>query len=64
MYSGIIVILTLALLTPYFYFIPRAALSSVIVCAVLQMVNYEIIKKLWKSSREYNLSVCFFCFIQ
>lgn len=50
-YTGIIVILTLALLTPYFYFIPRAALSSVIVCAVLQMVNYEIIKKLWKSSR-------------
>ncbi|KAH9628522.1 hypothetical protein HF086_008042, partial [Spodoptera exigua] len=50
-YTGIIVILTLVLLTPYFYFIPRAALSSVIVCAVLQMVNYEIIKKLWRSSR-------------
>nr|XP_021189016.2 sodium-independent sulfate anion transporter [Helicoverpa armigera] len=50
-YTGIIVILTLVLLTPYFYFIPRAALASVIVCAVLQMVDYNIIKKMWKTSR-------------
>ncbi|XP_063533837.1 sodium-independent sulfate anion transporter-like isoform X1 [Cydia strobilella] len=49
--TGIIVILTLALLTPYFFFIPRAALSAVIVCAVLHMVDIDIIKKLWRSSR-------------
>ncbi|XP_063618365.1 sodium-independent sulfate anion transporter-like [Cydia splendana] len=49
--TGIIVLLTLALLTPYFYFIPRAALSAVIVCAVLHMVDIDIIKKLWRSSR-------------
>lgn len=51
--SGIIVLLTLALLTPYFYFIPRAALASVIVCAVLHMVDIAIIKKLWATSSEY-----------
>ncbi|XP_073945401.1 sodium-independent sulfate anion transporter-like [Choristoneura fumiferana] len=50
-YTGIIVLLTLAILTPYFYFIPRAALSAVIVCAVLHMVDIAIVKKLWKSSR-------------
>ncbi|XP_063361922.1 sodium-independent sulfate anion transporter-like isoform X1 [Cydia amplana] len=49
--TGIIVLLTLALLTPYFYFIPRAALSAVIVCAVLHMVDIDIIKKIWKSNR-------------
>ncbi|XP_026317607.1 sodium-independent sulfate anion transporter-like isoform X2 [Hyposmocoma kahamanoa] len=50
-YTGIIVLLTLALLTPYFYFIPRAALASVIICAVLQMVDIAIIKRLWASSK-------------
>ncbi|KAL0841340.1 hypothetical protein ABMA28_015052 [Loxostege sticticalis] len=50
-YTSIIVLLTLALLTPYFYFIPRAALASVIVCAVLHMVDIAIIKKLWATSR-------------
>ncbi|XP_063825015.1 sodium-independent sulfate anion transporter-like isoform X1 [Ostrinia nubilalis] len=50
-YTGIIVLLTLALLTPYFFFIPRAALAAVIVCAVLHMVDLAIIKKLWATSR-------------
>ncbi|KAJ0177281.1 hypothetical protein K1T71_007290 [Dendrolimus kikuchii] len=50
-YTGIIVLLTLALLTPYFYFIPRAALAAVIVCAVLHMVDTAILKKLWATSR-------------
>ncbi|CAH2106303.1 unnamed protein product [Euphydryas editha] len=50
-YTGIIVLLTLGLLTPYFYFIPRAALSAVIVCAVLNMVDIAIIKRLWRTNR-------------
>ncbi|CAH2037358.1 unnamed protein product, partial [Iphiclides podalirius] len=50
-YTGVIVLLTLALLTPYFYFIPRAALAAVIMCAVLHMVDLAIIKKLWATSR-------------
>ncbi|KAL4702129.1 hypothetical protein ACJJTC_016053 [Scirpophaga incertulas] len=50
-YTSILVLLTLALLTPYFYFIPRAALAAVIVCAVLHMVDIAIVKQLWRSSR-------------
>ncbi|CAH0723330.1 unnamed protein product, partial [Brenthis ino] len=50
-YTGIIVLLTLGLLTPYFYFIPRAALAAVIVCAVLHMVDIAILKRLWKTNR-------------
>ncbi|CAH0397843.1 unnamed protein product [Chilo suppressalis] len=50
-YTSLIVLLTLALLTPYFYFIPRAALAAVIICAVLHMVDIAIIKNLWKTSR-------------
>ncbi|GBP59958.1 Sodium-independent sulfate anion transporter [Eumeta japonica] len=50
-YTGIIVLMTLGLLTPYFYYIPRAALAAVIVCAVLHMVDLQIIRTLWRTSR-------------
>ncbi|CAB3224267.1 unnamed protein product [Arctia plantaginis] len=63
LYTGVIVILTLVLLTPYFYFIPRAALASVIVCAVLNMVDIAILKRLWKTSRPDLIPLlgCFVC---
>nr|XP_032523263.1 sodium-independent sulfate anion transporter-like isoform X1 [Danaus plexippus plexippus] len=50
-YTGIIVLLTLGVLTPYFYFIPRSALSAVIVCAVLYMVDISVIGTLWRTNR-------------
>lgn len=50
-YTSILVILALSVLTPYFQYIPRAALSSVIISAVIFMIEYEIIKPLWRCSR-------------
>jgi sodium-independent sulfate anion transporter 11 len=50
-YTGILVILALSVLTPYFRFIPRAALSAVIISAVIFMIEYEVIKPLWRCSR-------------
>ena len=47
------VILSLSLLTPYFYFIPKATLSSVIICAVIFMVEIGMIKPMWKSNSKY-----------
>lgn len=38
-YTGIITILALSLLTPYFYYIPSATLGSVLIIAVVFMVN-------------------------
>ena len=51
--QGVIVILALTLLTPYFYYIPRATLSSVIICAVIFMVEINILQPIWKCSSEY-----------
>lgn len=51
LYTGIMVILALSLLTPYFYFIPKATLSSVIICAVLFMVEIGMVKPMWKSNK-------------
>jgi len=51
--SGILVILALGLLTPYFYYIPKATLSSVIISAVIFMVEINIILPMWKCNSEY-----------
>ncbi|XP_068214134.1 sodium-independent sulfate anion transporter-like isoform X2 [Palaemon carinicauda] len=46
--TGVLVILALAVLTPYFKYIPKATLSAVIICAVIFMVEYEIVIPLWR----------------
>lgn len=51
LYTSILVLLALGLLTPYFYFIPKTSLAAVIMCAVLFMVEYEVVKPMWSSNR-------------
>lgn len=50
-YTGLLVLLALGFLTPYFHYIPRAALSAVIISAVIFMIEYEVIRPLWRCSR-------------
>lgn len=40
LYSSIMTVLALSLLTPYFHFIPKATLASVLVIAVIFMVSF------------------------
>ncbi|XP_045214379.2 sodium-independent sulfate anion transporter-like isoform X2 [Mercenaria mercenaria] len=47
-FTGGVILLSLAFLTPLFKYIPKAALSAVIISAVIQMVDYEILPKFWK----------------
>lgn len=46
------VLLALGFLTPYFAFIPKASLAAVIICAVIFMIEYEVVKPMWRSSRK------------
>lgn len=46
LYSAVLTILALSLLTPYFYFIPTATLAAVLVIAVMFMVSCEMLKDL------------------
>lgn len=46
--AGALIVLALYTLTPLFYYIPKAALSAVIIFSVMQMVDVMIVKKLWK----------------
>lgn len=50
-YTGLLVLLALGLLTPYFHYIPRAALAAVIISAVIFMIEYEVVRPLWRCSR-------------
>ncbi|XP_039275801.1 sodium-independent sulfate anion transporter [Nilaparvata lugens] len=51
-FFGLLIILALWQLTPYFYFIPKASLAAVIICAVIFMIEYEVVKPMWRSSRK------------
>ncbi|XP_066587709.1 sodium-independent sulfate anion transporter-like [Prorops nasuta] len=52
LYTGLVILLALSLLTPYFYFIPKASLAAVIICAVIYMIEYEVVKLMWRSSKK------------
>jgi sodium-independent sulfate anion transporter 11 len=54
LFTGVLILLALGLLTPYFYFIPKASLAAVIICAVIFMIEYEVVKPMWKSSRKFK----------
>ncbi|XP_067617110.1 sodium-independent sulfate anion transporter [Eurosta solidaginis] len=51
LYTGIIVIFALLWLTPAFYYIPNAALAAIILSAVIFMVQYRVIKPMWRSKK-------------
>lgn len=51
LYSGTLIVLALSLLTPYFYYIPRATLSAVLISAVVFMVDWEILLPLWRCNK-------------
>lgn len=47
--TGILVILSLAFLTPFFYYIPKAALAAVIISSVIYMVDIMSVKNIWRT---------------
>lgn len=66
LYTGILVILALLFFTPYFYYIPKAALGAIIIAAVIFMVEYKVVRPMWRSKSEclVNKSMHFRTFTQ
>ncbi|RZC33730.1 Sulfate transp and/or STAS domain containing protein, partial [Asbolus verrucosus] len=50
-YSGTVILLALSFLTPYFYYIPRSTLAAVLISAIITMIDYEILPKLWRCNK-------------
>jgi sodium-independent sulfate anion transporter 11 len=57
-FTGIMVLLALGFLTPYFAFIPKASLAAVIISAVIFMIEYEVVKPMWRSSKKDLIATC------
>ncbi|XP_063235373.1 sodium-independent sulfate anion transporter-like isoform X2 [Bacillus rossius redtenbacheri] len=51
MFTGILILLTLTFLTSTFAYIPRASLAGLIVCAMIFMVEVEIIPMIWRTKK-------------
>ena len=49
LYTGLLVIVCLALLMPYCAFIPKATLAAVIMTAVIFSVEHHVIRPMWSS---------------
>lgn len=46
--TSVIVLLSLAFVMPAFYYIPKASLAAVVICAVAPMVDFHVVAKMWK----------------
>uniref|UniRef100_A0A4W6CJE8 Sodium-independent sulfate anion transporter n=1 Tax=Lates calcarifer TaxID=8187 RepID=A0A4W6CJE8_LATCA len=46
--TSVIVLLSLEFLMPVFYYIPKACLAAVIICAVAPMVDYHVVANMWR----------------
>ncbi|NWX91089.1 S2611 protein, partial [Nothoprocta pentlandii] len=56
--TGALVLLSLAFLTSFFYYIPKAALAAVIICAVMPMFDTAIFRTLWRVKRLDLVPLC------
>ncbi|XP_011562861.2 sodium-independent sulfate anion transporter isoform X1 [Plutella xylostella] len=51
LYTGCMVLLALQFFTQYFEYIPKAALAAVIISAILFMVEYDVVKPMWRAKK-------------
>lgn len=57
LYTGILVIIALQFLTPLFFYIPKAALASIIIAAVIFMVEVRVVMPMWRRKSMFNDSL-------
>lgn len=63
-YTGLLVLISLLFLTPYLQYIPKAALAAVIIAAVVFMVEFHVIKPMWRTkSTRASSEVSFLTFV-
>ena len=48
-FTGLLVVISLVLLTPVFFYIPKAALAAIIMMSVVHMVDIDSVKSIWKN---------------
>ncbi|KAK6624170.1 hypothetical protein RUM44_011028 [Polyplax serrata] len=51
LFTSTLILLVIKFLTPYFYYIPTATLASVLICAVVFMIDVKTMWLLWKGNK-------------
>ncbi|XP_065557313.1 sodium-independent sulfate anion transporter-like isoform X2 [Artemia franciscana] len=49
--TGTLLVLSVAFLTPYFYYITKASLAAVIIAAVISMLEYHVVMPMWRTNK-------------
>ncbi|XP_013108307.2 sodium-independent sulfate anion transporter [Stomoxys calcitrans] len=62
LYSGIIVLLALAFLSPYFNYIPEATLAAILICSIFTLLDFKLPLRLWRESKR-DFAIWVLCFI-
>lgn len=47
--TGLLVLMSLGLLTQVFYFIPKATLASVVISSMIYLLEFEAVLTIWKT---------------
>ncbi len=55
-FTGLLVLLTLLFLTPLLYHLPQAVLASVIIMAVIGLINFGAVKHAWQANRHDGIA--------
>lgn len=60
--SAVFIMLTLLILTPLFYYLPKAVLASIIMMAVFKLISVEDAKNLWKQGHKRDFFILIITF--
>ncbi|XP_017969058.1 sodium-independent sulfate anion transporter [Drosophila navojoa] len=62
LYLGIIVLLALSYLSPYFNYIPEATLAAILICSIFTLLDFKLPLRLWRESkRDFGIWLLCFC---
>ncbi|XP_034485741.1 sodium-independent sulfate anion transporter [Drosophila innubila] len=62
LYLGIIVLLALGYLSPYFNYIPEATLAAILICSIFTLLDFKLPVRLWRESkRDFGIWMLCFC---
>ncbi|KAH8389393.1 hypothetical protein KR200_008174 [Drosophila serrata] len=62
LYLGIIVLLALSYLSPYFNYIPEATLAAILICSIFTLLDFKLPLRLWRDSkRDFATWLLCFC---
>ncbi|XP_058061912.1 sodium-independent sulfate anion transporter-like [Anopheles bellator] len=50
-FTGLLVLLALGLLTDYFFYIPKSTLAAVIIAAMIFIIEYRAVAEMWRTKR-------------